>query len=181
MAQQRSQRAYVLGRPERSPEQAYGVEILQPLAVGDIRPTAGYVLDMAGIDQAYLESACLQDLKQGNPVDAGGFHRHRADTACLKPVGQGVQIWRKRGETSDRLRVAIFWHRHVHLGGADIDAGSIRLHHGESGTGWIEFSRHSHLCGFTLRRAGRSKLLKSGSLLNGIVGLQERERTSPLT
>jgi hypothetical protein len=28
-----------------------------------------------------------------------------ADVACLEPIGQSVQIWRKHGETADRLWV----------------------------------------------------------------------------
>jgi len=150
-----------------------------PPPVRDIRPTTGHVLHMTGIDQADLESASFQDLEQRNPVNASGFHCDRADSAGREPVGQSVQIWSKRGETSDRLRVAIFWHGHVHFGRAHIDAGSIGLHDAEGRIGWIElgsFSRHSHLSLSNSAEPGRPKLLKLGSLLNGIVGLQNENR-----
>src|SRR6516225_145499 len=110
------------------------MKILQPLAIGNVRTTTGYVLHMTSIDQANFESAFFQDLEQWNPVNPRGFHRDGADSARLEPVRESVQIRSERGETSDRLGIAIFGHGNIHFRRSHINAGSIGLHHTERGT-----------------------------------------------
>lgn len=67
---------------KRRVEQSNRVKILQPLAVQYVGLTTGDVLGMAGVYQAYLQSAVLEDLIQRHPVDPSRFHRD-----CLDPTG----------------------------------------------------------------------------------------------
>ena len=67
-------------------------------------------------------------------VNPRGFHRDGADSARLEPVRESVQIRSERGETSDRLGIAIFGHGNVHFRRSHINARSIGLHHTERGT-----------------------------------------------
>ena len=60
MAEQRAQSADDLRRPKRGSQQADRVQILQPLAVGDIRLPARYVLHVTRVDEAHLEPARLR-------------------------------------------------------------------------------------------------------------------------
>jgi hypothetical protein len=48
-----------LRRPEGPPQEADGMEVLEPLAILDIRLPPGDVLDMARVDQADLQAARL--------------------------------------------------------------------------------------------------------------------------
>jgi hypothetical protein len=64
------------------------VEVLEPLAIGDIGLPARYVLYVLCVDQIDFESARFQDLIDRNPVDTGRLHRHRTNPALHKPVGQ---------------------------------------------------------------------------------------------
>ena len=99
-----------------------GVEVLEPLAVLDVGLPAGDVLHVARVDQADLEPAGLQDLVQGDPVDAGGLHGHGGDAALREPIREGVEVLREGPEAPDGLRVAVERHADVDLGGADVDA-----------------------------------------------------------
>ena len=71
MTKDRTHRADLLFRPERSAQQTYRMQILQPLAIDDIALAPGYMLDMLRIHQAHLKASLFQDLKQRHPVDAG--------------------------------------------------------------------------------------------------------------
>ena len=80
------------------------MQALQPLAVEPIgfRSSRG-ALGLPGVDQEDLDTARLQEFKQGNPVDPGGFHGHRGDTAVEKPVGEGLEVSGEGAEPADRL------------------------------------------------------------------------------
>jgi hypothetical protein len=47
------------------------VELLDPLAIEDVRLAAGDVLDVAGVDEKDLEAALFEDIIDRDPVDAG--------------------------------------------------------------------------------------------------------------
>ena len=68
------------------------MEVLQPLAIGDVGLAARHVLDMTGVDQAHPEAAVFQDLKERNPENARGLHRHAFDAALLEPIGQLLEF-----------------------------------------------------------------------------------------
>jgi hypothetical protein len=47
------------------------VQILDPLAIGDVALSAGNALQVMSVYQIHSESALLQNLKEWNPVNAG--------------------------------------------------------------------------------------------------------------
>ena len=116
-----------LRRAEGPPQEADGMEVLEPLAVLDIRLPARDVLDVAGVHQADLNAAGLQDLVQGDPVDARGLHGDGGDAALREPRGHGEQILGEGPEAPDRLRVPVKRHADVELGGADVDRRRVRV------------------------------------------------------
>ena len=81
-------------------EEAEGVELADPLAVGEVGLASGDVLDVGSVDQVDLEAAPFQEFEDGNPIDAGGLHRHGVHAAILEPVGEscrsGVKVAKRR-------------------------------------------------------------------------------------
>ena len=72
-----------LRRAEGGPQQADGMEVLEPLAVLDVGLPARDVLDMPGVDQADLDPPGLEDLVERDPVHAGGLHGDGGDAALV--------------------------------------------------------------------------------------------------
>ena len=56
VAQDAAKRTNGFRRPERASQQSHAMEILQPLAIDHIALAPRNVLDMLGVDQAYLEA-----------------------------------------------------------------------------------------------------------------------------
>ena len=110
MARQGAEHANLIGGSKRRPQEADGVQVPQPLAIGNIGSSASNVLEIPRVDQADFEPAGFQDLEQRNPVDAGGLHRHRFDSAGLEPVRQPMEIFRECGEGSHRFGVSVRRH-----------------------------------------------------------------------
>jgi len=110
-------------------EKAYRMEVLQPLAIGDVGFAARHVLDMTGVDQAHPEAAVFQDLKERNPENARGLHRHGFNAALLEPIGQLLKFPGEGTEVADRLRIAIRGNRHIDLRCPDIDSGRVGFQH----------------------------------------------------
>src|SRR6267142_1304194 len=127
MTKDRTHRADRLFRPERSAQQTYRMQILQPLTVGNIRFAPRHVLHVARVDQHDSETSRLQDLKKRNPVDSRRFHRHRLYVAGLQPIRSGVQVFGKRREMPYRLRIAIHRHGDINLRRPYVHTGSIRV------------------------------------------------------
>ncbi len=125
MTKDRTHRADRLFRPERSAQQTYRMQILQPLTVGNIRFAPRHVLHVARVDQHDSETSRLQDLKKRNPVDSRRFHRHRLYVAGLQPIRSGVQVFGKRREMPYRLRIAIHRHGDINLRRPYVHTGSI--------------------------------------------------------
>jgi hypothetical protein len=75
-------------RSETGTKQANRVEELEPLAIGDISLPAWHVFHVLRVDEVNFETACFQDLVNGNPVNACRLHRHGANPTLHKPVGQ---------------------------------------------------------------------------------------------
>src|SRR5690606_33958860 len=172
-----AQHADLIGGAERGVQQADRVQVLQPLAVGDIGLATGHGLHVAGVDQADLEAAGLEHLEQGDPVNAGRLHGDVADTAGLQPVDQSVQVLGEGSKGADGLLGAIWRDGDKQLGGADVDAGRIGTKDQWLGLGFL-FGGSWHSDEVPAAEAARSMRKGNGSLLNGIVALR---RTSPMS
>jgi hypothetical protein len=97
---------------------------------------------MLCVDEVNLETACFQDLVNGNPVNAGRLHRYRPNPALREPVCQRVQIASEGGKTAHRLRVSVSTHGDVQLAGAYINAGSIRVQYRQCVTSSLALLGH---------------------------------------
>src|SRR6056297_552626 len=74
VSEQGSDSTNVLIRPKRAPQQSNRMEILDPLAILNIRFAAGNVFNMPGVNQDNIKSIGLKNLKNRNPVYPGGLH-----------------------------------------------------------------------------------------------------------
>ena len=90
---------------------------------------------MSGIDREHREAARFEQLEQGDPVHAGGLHRHGVHGAGLKPIGDGVEVHREAGELAHRLVVALGRHGHEVGRAADVDARGIGVGDRQGGSG----------------------------------------------
>lgn len=101
------------------------MQVLEPLAIRDIGLATWHVLHVLCVNEVNFEAARFQHLVNGNPVNAGRLHRHRANPALHQPVGQRMQIASKGGKAADGLRVSISADSNVQFAGANINASSI--------------------------------------------------------
>ena len=92
MTPQRADGADFVIRAERSAQQPDGMQVLNPLAICNIRLPTGYIFDVMRINQPFFNLPFLKNLKQRNPIHTGGFHGHGSNLALLKPIGQPFQI-----------------------------------------------------------------------------------------
>jgi len=75
LAEEGGESAHLGVGAEGGGEKAEGVEFADPLAAEDVGFATGDALDIGAVDEADVETALLQQFKDGGPVDAGGFHR----------------------------------------------------------------------------------------------------------
>ena len=87
------------------------------------------------INELVLERAIDQDLEDGNPIDAGGFHRDVRDATRREPVRQPVKTSGEGREGLDRRGIAIRWDGDEMLGGSAVDSGGVRVESFEGGGG----------------------------------------------
>ena len=102
------------------------MEPLDPLRVEDVglRPRPA-PRELSRLHELDLEALRLEELVEGDPVDAGGLHGDRRDAALLQPGGDGLEVGGVGAELADRLIVAVGRDAdHVHVG-VDIDAGGV--------------------------------------------------------
>jgi hypothetical protein len=104
------------------------MQLLEPLAVHDIGLPTGDVLHVTRVDEDYVEAARLEDLVEGDPVDAGGFHGHGGHAARGEPVSEALEIRREGRERAHWGRVPVGGNGDVVRFGAAIDARGIRVH-----------------------------------------------------
>ena len=114
---------------EGSLEQSEGMELLEPLAIEHVGLASRNTLEVAGIDQPDGKAPLLEDLEQGDPVDAGGFHDHGGDVAAGQPLGQGIEIGGEGAEPSHVAPVGVASRGHGHevAFGGHVDAGSVEI------------------------------------------------------
>ncbi len=119
------ERRDVAFRPETGPQQAIGMQPLQPLCVADVGLAAGDMLGVAGIDEHHIDAVLIEDLEGRDPIHAGGFHRHGLHAALPEPLRQALQIGGECSKTADRLLGILVQINgcHVHRG-TDVDRGS---------------------------------------------------------
>jgi hypothetical protein len=103
------------------------MELLDPLAVDDVGLAAGDILDVTRVDEHDVDAARLEDLVEGDPVDAGGFHGDGGHAARGEPVGQTMEIGRERLERAHRGRVPVGGDGDIVRVGTAIDACGIRV------------------------------------------------------
>jgi hypothetical protein len=132
------------------------------------------MLELPRIDQLHREAARGEELKEGNPVDPGGFHGHGVHATAPQPVRQGVQVGGEGPELPHALPlgIAALGHgRKVGLG-PDVDASGVQVDPSE--LRWqrsparatvriLTGSRHGLLLCTRDRRAGRGGAICSQS------------------
>lgn len=117
-------------RAERPVEQTKRVQLLDPLAILQVRLAARHMTDPARIDQQHLQSRRFDLLMQRNPVHARGLHRHRRDPARLEPLDQFIELFGERREhphVGISLNHTLGGDTYVMLRGADVDAGGVGM------------------------------------------------------
>jgi hypothetical protein len=125
MARQGAEHANLIGRSKGRPQESDGMQVPQPLAIGNVGSSAGNILEIPRIDQAHFEPSGLQNLEQRNPVDARGLHRHRFNPTGLEPVRQLMEIFRESGECSHRFGISIRRHGNEDFRCAYVDSRRI--------------------------------------------------------
>jgi hypothetical protein len=79
------------------------------------------------VDEDHVEATGVEDLEDGNPVDARGFHRHLGHATRREPVSEAVQIGRKGGNDSDGGGIMVRWHGDKMFRRPTVDAGGVRM------------------------------------------------------
>src|SRR3954451_2053702 len=126
----------VLG-PERLLQQAVAMQPLNPLAVVDV--ALGATVDLGygpSIDQKDLEAAPLEELIEGDPVDAGGLHGDGIDAPGGEPIGERLEIGGEGVEAADGLGIAVGRDGDPMDTVVDVDAGGPGILHREGRLGF---------------------------------------------
>jgi hypothetical protein len=67
------------------------------------------------------------NLIDGNPVDAGGFHRHGLNLARFQPVSQSVEIDGEGGKDLHRLFIPVGRDTSIDLFSTDIETSGVKI------------------------------------------------------
>ena len=111
---------------------------LDPLGIQDVRLGAGTaVFELPRLDQIDFETFRFEQLKEGDPVDAGGFQGDRGDALSAKVGDDGLEIGGVGAEVADQAGADA---DDVQVG-VDIDAGGVRMLYGERGGAVLQGAR----------------------------------------
>ena len=127
MAQDGAHGADLIGGTKAAAQQADGVEVLQPLAVLHVGLAPGQILAMPRVDQADFDPGGVEDLKQRNPIHAGGLHGHGGHAAVLQPVAQGVEVFGEGGKGAHGFGITAGRDSHVDFARANVYASGVRM------------------------------------------------------
>jgi hypothetical protein len=127
LAREHPQDTNLVLRPKRPREQPEAHQLLQPLTVEHVGLAPRHVLHMPGIDQIDAEAPALQQFIERDPIDAGGFHRHRIYRAGSQPLGQRFQILGEALELANRAFVPVRRYCHKMAGRANVNARRVRV------------------------------------------------------
>ena len=141
--------ANLFGGPKAGAQQTDRVQILKPLAVTDVGFATGEIFAVAGIDQTDFQAGGFEDLEEGNPIDAGGFHGDSFDATFQQPIAQGVEIVGEGGEGADGFGIGVAGDSHLNGGGPDINPAGMRMEGGQLDVGFagrflFDFFTHRH-------------------------------------
>jgi hypothetical protein len=119
------------GRAKAGAEKTDGMEILEPLAILDVRFTAGQIFAMAGVDQTDLDPGGFEDLEEGDPVNAGGFHGDGGDATGFEPVAELEQGIGEGLEGTNGVGIGTGGNGDPDFASPDINAGGVGVKGGE--------------------------------------------------
>lgn len=122
-----AKRTDLRGRDEGATQKAVGVELLDPLAVENVRLLAGDILDMASVDDKDFKAASFKDFEGGDPVDTGGLHGNGIDLSSFEPISEGMEISGESGEFADGSVETTLGNSGPNLLITNIETGSIEI------------------------------------------------------
>ena len=127
-----AQRRDLTSRPEAGPQQAAGMQALQPLGVVDVTLAAWHGFAVTRVGKHDNQATVFQYLVDRHPVHAGGLHRHGGDAHRDQPVGHALDVAREAMECLHRLVAEFGRHCHHLDARANVDAGSVRVYDGQA-------------------------------------------------
>jgi hypothetical protein len=107
------------------------MEILEPLAILDVGFAAGEIFAVSGIDQKDFQAGRLEDLEEGDPVNAGGFHGDGGDAGSFEPVAELEQGIGEGLELTNRVGIGTGGNGDPDFASADINTGRVGVESGE--------------------------------------------------
>jgi hypothetical protein len=91
-----------LGWDEAGTQQAVAVEHGVPLAVAHVALAPREVARVRAMEEGDLEARALEQVVDGNPVHAGGFHGHGLDVLLFEPLAERAQLAAEGAKGLDR-------------------------------------------------------------------------------
>ena len=108
-------------------QEAIAVQLLNALAIHHIAFGTPCLVHMMRIDQMDSKAFAFQNLKDGNPVDAGRFHCYACHATIPQPRCQCMQINREGREEAHTFLAATGRDGCIYLAGADIQPGRMQI------------------------------------------------------
>lgn len=176
LAQVGAQRGDVARGMKAAPQQAVGMQRLEPLGIVDVGLAPGDVFDVARVGHDHADATGLEDLVEGDPIDPGRLHRHGVDTAGHQPLGEAMQIARKALEGPHRLGIPLRRDGHDMELGANVDARRLCIERRQRlGARALRGWKWLHGIALGGRRESRAGTARSITVLFGIA--QRRHHT----